>query len=272
MNPLITRTLVLMEARGTPLDGMTTFDRACVPASELQRRTRAGPGASLRRPALRADVYGPACRPGLLVRRARVRRDSCPSTLAPAMLGLVARRRTRCVRCAHFARTTATSQLLKRAARAATSPALLGASKARPILPGPAFAGTVLVFGSSRLVVASRQAVSGRGDFWGGEKRSPAVGARSALRGLTRRGWSNAATAGRVVSSAARPQGEHRSGVGAKRRPPQHEPLAGAACRDAHLPGVRRGPRIAATDQTVPLVGAFQFTRCPTAFGVRWSN
>jgi hypothetical protein len=204
-----------------------------MPLSARQRGARAGLGTSLRRSTLRADVHGPACMPGLLVRRARVRRDSCPSALAPAMLGLVARRRTRYVRCAHCARTTATSQLLKRAARAATSPALLGASEAYPILPEPTFAAAVWVFVANRSVVASRQAVSGRGDFWGGEKRSPGVGARSALRDLTRRGWPNAATAGRVVSSAARPQDEHHSGVGAKRRPPRHEPLAGTACRAA---------------------------------------
>ena len=36
-----------------------------------------------------------------------------------------------------------------------------------------------------------------------------------------------------AVSSAARPRTEHRSGVAAQRRPPQHEPLPGTACRDA---------------------------------------
>jgi hypothetical protein len=34
------------------------------------------------------------------------------------------------------------------------------------------------------------------------------------------------------VSSAARPWTEHRSGVVAKRRPPQHEPPVGTARRD----------------------------------------
>ena len=40
-------------------------------------------------------------------------------------------------------------------------------------------------------------------------------------------------SAQRVASYAARPRGEHRSAVVAKRRPPQHEPVAGAAWRDA---------------------------------------
>jgi hypothetical protein len=78
-----------------------------------------------------------------------------------------------------------------------------------------------------------RRAVPGGGDLCGGEKRRPGVGARSALRKLTRGSCPRAATAGRVASSAARPRAEHRSGVGAQRRPPHHEPLPGTARRDA---------------------------------------
>jgi hypothetical protein len=59
----------------------------------------------------------------------------------------MARCQTRSVRCAHYAQTMATSQLLKRAARAATSPALLGASQARHSLPARAFAGPVVASG-----------------------------------------------------------------------------------------------------------------------------
>jgi hypothetical protein len=81
--------------------------------------------------------------------------------------------------------------------------------------------------------VASRQAVLGGGDFWGDEKRRPGVGARSAHPQLTRRGCLNEANAVSAVSSATRPQAEHRSAVGAQRRPPQHEPPPSAACRDA---------------------------------------
>src|SRR5688572_12117431 len=46
----------------------------------------------------------------------------------PAVLVLVARGETRCAHCVRFARTIATSQMLERAARAATSPAFLGAA------------------------------------------------------------------------------------------------------------------------------------------------
>jgi hypothetical protein len=59
------------------------------------------------------------------------------------------------------------------------------------------------------------------------------VGARSVLRRLTRRGCLNEANAVSAVSFAARPRTEHRSAVGAQRRPPQHEPPPGTACRDA---------------------------------------
>ena len=66
------------------------------------------------------------------------------------------------------------------------------------------------------------------------------VGARSALRQLTRRDCSNGANAVSAVSFAARPRTEHRSGVGAQRRPPQHEPPPGTACREATEAAGRR--------------------------------
>ena len=80
---------------------------------------------------------------------------------------------------------------------------------------------------------ASRQVAPGVGDFWGGGERRFEVGARSALRRLTRRGCLSAVSAANEASSAARPRTEHRSGVDAQHRPPQHEPTPGAACRDA---------------------------------------
>ena len=96
---------------------------------------------------------------------------------------------------------------------------------------------------------SARQAVPGGGDFCGDEKRSPEVGARSAHPHLTRRGCLSGVSAANVASSAARPQDEHRSGVGAKRRPPQHEPPPGTACRAslgfrarAKLPSAPRCP------------------------------
>ena len=89
----------------------------------------------------------------------------------------------------------------------------------------------------------SRQAAPGRGDLWGGEEHRTGVGARSALRGLTRRTCPSAVSAANVASCAARPQAEHRSGVDAKRRPLHHEPLPGPACRDAPDQRVTRQPR-----------------------------
>ena len=66
-----------------------------------------------------------------------------------------------------------------RAARAATSPALLGASQARRSLPGRAFAEPAVVFApQAHRWWLSRQALSAGGDFWGDEKRSAGVGAR----------------------------------------------------------------------------------------------
>ena len=79
----------------------------------------------------------------------------------------------------------------------------------------------------------SRQAMPGGGDLWGAEERNLGVGARSALRHLTRRVCPSVESAANVASYATRPQGEHRKAVGAKRRPPHHEPLPGTACRDA---------------------------------------
>jgi len=120
-----------------------------------------------------------------------------------------------------------------RAAREAARLPLLGAPEARCSLPGRAFAESLAVLGSKTKTGAARQAVPGGGDFWGGEEHSPGVGARSAHQHLTRRICLNAANAVRVVSYATRPQGAHRSEVEAKRRPPQHEPLPGTACRAA---------------------------------------
>ena len=57
--------------------------------------------------------------------------------------------------------------------------------------------------------------------LWDGEKRRSGVGARSAPRDLTRCACSSAANTVRGASCAARPRSEHRSTVGAQRRPSQ---------------------------------------------------
>jgi hypothetical protein len=55
---------------------------------------------------------------------------------------------------------------------------MLGASHGRQPLPGHAFADKVLHSSTRRRIGVSRQAVPGRGDFWGGEERRLEVGAR----------------------------------------------------------------------------------------------
>jgi len=144
------------------------------------------------------------------------------------------RRRTHYAPCGRCVRTASTSQKTMRAARAATSPVLLGTSEARLRLPGRAFAEPAVACGTRRTSGGLRGRRCPRGAISVATRSAAPGSARaSALRGLTCRGCSNAATAGRAVSSAARPWREHRSGVGAQRRPPQHEPPVGSACRDA---------------------------------------
>ena len=200
------RGLVAMTARGPmlPVNGcFASIDR------REQSRMRAGRGASLRRSALRTDC--------------------------PAVRGLVARRRTRCIRCAHCVQTTATSQLLMRAARAATSPVLLGASQARRHLPARAFAETAVAFATGTKNRGLRGGRCPVGAIWVATSSAGPGSARAqrVLRDLTRRGCLSAMSAANAASSATRPRTEQRSAVGAQRRPPPHEPPPGCARRDA---------------------------------------
>jgi hypothetical protein len=158
-------------------------------------------------------------------------------------------RRTRYVRFALYAQTTATSQFTKRASRAGHEPCASRLRRGAPPAARPRLCRTTEVFAEGAAQWwNSRQAVPGRGDFCGGEKRRPGVGARSALRCLTRRGCLSVESEANVASSAARPQAEHRSGVGAQRRPPQHEPLPGTACRDARSSSSQADFRMKLTD------------------------
>ena len=136
---------------------------------------------------------------------------------------------------------SATSLSTKRAGtRAAASPALLGASHARRRLPARDFAEAGFVRRQAT-APAARQAVPGRGDFGGGEQRSGGLGARSALRELTRRRCPSAESEANEASWAARARSEQRSGVGPQGRPPRHEPLPGTAWRDARTPPMQLG-------------------------------
>ncbi len=65
------------------------------------------------------------------------------------------------------------------------------------------------------------------GDFCDGEERSPWVGARSAHPKLTSPRLFERSERSERSEFGAGPKGEHHSGVGAKRRPSQHEPPAG---------------------------------------------
>jgi len=144
------------------------------------------------------------------------------------------RRRTHYAHFVSSVQTTAASQITKRAARAGHEPCAPRLRRGAPPAARPRLCRTteLLVLRGTQWW-KSRQAVPGRGDFCGDEKHRARVGARSALRKLTRRGCLNGAHEVSVVSSAARPWTEHRSAVAAQRRPPQHEPLPGTACRDA---------------------------------------
>jgi hypothetical protein len=99
-------------------------------------------------------------------------------------------------------------------------------------VPRQAFAGNPVV--RDEREEPSRQAVPAGGDLWSDEDRRTGVGARSALRRLTRRNCLSATNAVSEASSATRHLAENRSAVGAQRRPRNHEPPVGTAWRDAN--------------------------------------
>ena len=93
--------------------------------------------------------------------------------------------------------------------------------------------------------IASRQALPDGGACRGGEKRSTALDALSAFRHHDGRGCPNGVSVANRVSSAARALCEHRSGVGATRRPPRVAPQAGSAWREAgRLRAAYEPPRV----------------------------
>ncbi len=141
------------------------------------------------------------------------------------------RRSTHFAHCVRYVQTNPMGQFTKRAARAATSPVLLGAPQARRGLSEHAFAVAFAL--RNKREEPSRQAVPAGGDLWSDEDRTTRVGARSALRPLTRRNCLSAVSKANAASSATRPLAENRSAVGATRRPRNHEPTAGTAWRDA---------------------------------------
>ena len=197
-----------------------------------QRRARTVHGASPPRSALRADcpgLAGRACSREQAARQAQsIHWIAC---VRARLLGLAARRRTRFVRFAHCAQTVAASQFTKRACARGCKPC---AARRSAGAPWPARARLCWCSCSSprkRRTVAPGGAR--RGDLWSDEDRRTGVGARSALRRLTRRNCLSETNAVSEASSATRPLAENRSAVGATRRPRNHEPSAGTAWRDA---------------------------------------
>ena len=92
----------------------------------------------------------------------------------PWLLGLVARRKTRCARCARYAQTHAAGQITKRAARAATGPALLGADHWLPSPPARSLAGNRVPHSRSARGTVSSRPEGGvpTGRIGAGEQRS----------------------------------------------------------------------------------------------------
>ena len=98
--------------------------------------------------------------------------------------------------------------------------------------PARAFAAPLVVFASNRITLGSRQVVPGGGELVATRSAGlRSARAQRALPPLTCRICLSAVSAANVASYAARPQTEHRSGVGAQRRPPQPGPSPGTACR-----------------------------------------
>jgi hypothetical protein len=223
----------------------------------LSRAYRPGPavGLLLRRPR-------PVC---LLLRRPRPVGAGCGASLGrsgaeradcTAVLGLAARRGTRCAPCRRSAQTAAT-KVLTNALRAGRKPCAPRRPRGAPH-PAPTGLGrracggggfraarfwpwSVLVGlraeGTTPLLLL--QSVAAGGARWWrfqrrAEEHSRRGGARSALRQHSHRGCLSVAPAGRAASSSVRPGGEHHRSVGAfSARPRRCEPPPGTACRDA---------------------------------------
>ncbi len=177
---------------------------------------------------------------GARMRRSSLRADSL------AVLGLVARRETRYAHYVRCARTIATSQITMRAVARGREPC----APQRRLMSLPTHTHPRLC-PHHRAVLRTIRALLRGGWYpgWAISGVASSAGLRAARAArfvrLTRRDCSSGTTAGSEASFSARPQTEQRSGVGAKRRPPQHEPTPGTARRAAPM---RRSER-PATDR-----------------------
>ena len=186
--------------------------------------------APLRGAALRARVAGARA----LARHRTVRRD-CPVSGLAALVG--SRRKTHSAACGRCVQTAAASQKWKRAARAALGPALLGVADSPRRAQPAALPWRRWCSPRRPPSLPSRQAAPGRGDLWGAEKRSAAGGVRRAA--PDRRGGSMRRRGSAVAEPPQPPRGASIAGQSRAAGPPQCEPLAGAACRDAMALKVR---------------------------------
>ncbi len=201
-------------------------------------------------------------------RRAPDTEQSAGTVLCPGALHrLGVASQTRCAHFVRYAQTGAASQFWMRAARADSKAALRAATEiapcgyrlsrchsrglrcehhvrfATPLTPARTCKGARLPrplgFSSQRTERLERGGGHPVGAISGATSSTGLGSARaSALPHLTRRVCLSRVSAANAASSAARPQAEQRSGVAAKRRPPQHEPPPGAPCRAA--PSVAR--------------------------------
>ena len=157
----------------------------------------------------------------------RLRRLPCGARSRGPVAQLAARTGVR------YAQTVATSQSTKRAARAghelcaprrltgASRPAAAPASRQRLACSTKRHRRCLASGGTRQGRFVRRRGTQHRG------RRAYSRASSSDLPRLSER------SAQRVASYAARPRGEYRSAVGAQRRPPDNEPLAGAARRAA---------------------------------------
>ena len=182
--------------------------RSCVPPPVRQRRVRAGRRASLRRSPLRSDST---------------------AVLAPG-----SRRLTLFAHCVRSVQTESASQFLKRAARADPRAPLLAASEAPPDLPERTFAAPALVFAKRTTHGCTR----------GGRYPAGAISGATSSAGLAAPREARSCADSSALFERSEPKASEVSlPTGPRdraaqcsrrtRRPSQHEPLTGAARRDA---------------------------------------
>ncbi len=141
--------------------------------------------------------------------------------------------KTRSVRFAHCARTVAVSQMTKRAStRAGPEPCAPRRHRGAPAAaPQPRLSNTACGSRGEPTQMLSDRGCPPRALSGAARSAGTRAARASALRKLTHGNCLSAVSEANVASFAVRPRHEHRSGVGAKRRPPQSAPAAGTPWR-----------------------------------------